>query len=421
MYPIQSVDIYFWSPEEALLCLQSLRAIGGIGNFNMEHVPTIGNDSEDTMSPIIERLEKAAISVQAQPRTDSTSTAPSVHRESASTNSYGSTPITASGDATAAFAPRPYNPAAPAAPEARVAREKTPPPLDAETGSGAMDSGGYFPQHNSQSYQQPALSHFQPPPTHIPSTLHNTQSYQQTSPAHSLAQRTSSFSPPPPSQLSSSPPPASAYQSAIQTPLPFSPLPAQTSFNTQAAYQQPHGSFSSFSQSQQQFHPMQAPHIPGLPPPPQSPGFQSSQQQVYPGQSIHVDQHQHQSYHQSPPPVASQQQQGFPPPPIPGQHSGYQGSPSVTQSQGYPPPPIGQPSQQQVPAGGYSSYSYGQQQAQQNYNSNAIHAQQYNPTEAEAAAHGAKPGQQQAGGWASRADKAEKSVGKFLKKLDKKF
>ncbi|RMZ75961.1 hypothetical protein DV737_g5052, partial [Chaetothyriales sp. CBS 132003] len=88
-------------------------------------------------------------------------------------------------------------------------------------------------------------------------------------------------------------------------------------------------------------------------------------------------------------------------------------------------------SQSTPPPGGYSQYNYSQASQGQMVPSGGydIHSQVYRPTEAEAKAHGhhhhrpsrTDPGQPGPGRKESRADKVEKGVGKFFKKVDKKF
>ena len=88
---------------------------------------------------------------------------------------------------------------------------------------------------------------------------------------------------------------------------------------------------------------------------------------------------------------------------------------------------------QRPPPGGYSDYSYQQQQAAYNpgyYPSNTgdynIHSQVYRPTEDEAGGkppkHGvAGPGAATPGKWEQKAEKAEKGINRLLRKAEKKF
>lgn len=75
----------------------------------------------------------------------------------------------------------------------------------------------------------------------------------------------------------------------------------------------------------------------------------------------------------------------------------------------------------QPPPGGYSTYTYGQPQTGSVYDPQSVHAQVYRPTEAEAGSHAPKPANAAGTGMSSRVDRAEKSVGRFLKKLEKKL
>jgi hypothetical protein len=104
------------------------------------------------MSPVVQQLEKAAIITPAAvplPPAPMQVTAPVARRTASGTNSVVSAVSGTSGlpspppaNSQGSPAPDPtvfpmaYNPAAPAAPEPIAHREKTPPPLDAETGTG---------------------------------------------------------------------------------------------------------------------------------------------------------------------------------------------------------------------------------------------------------------------------------------------
>jgi hypothetical protein len=86
-----------------------------------------------------------------------------------------------------------------------------------------------------------------------------------------------------------------------------------------------------------------------------------------------------------------------------------------------------------MPPGGFSTYSYQQQQQPQSASmphiqpdiAYSIHQQAYRPTEAEAGAHAKvqlnQAGPPKDGKFDARVDRVEKGVGRFLKKLDKKI
>lgn len=80
---------------------------------------------------------------------------------------------------------------------------------------------------------------------------------------------------------------------------------------------------------------------------------------------------------------------------------------------------------QSPPPGGYVQYNYGQNHAP-NADQYNIHQVAYKPTQQEHGAHSKPPPTQpgpgqQPGKLESHANKLEKGVGRFLKKLDKKF
>jgi hypothetical protein len=98
------------------------------------------------------------------------------------------------------------------------------------------------------------------------------------------------------------------------------------------------------------------------------------------------------------------------------------------QSSGVPPPPSNQP-QQQIPVGGYNSYSYTTAQAPppgELNNTGAyvgdLHNQAYRPTQQEVQTHSKPQRQSQAlagEGKPAVVSRMEGNVNKYLKKLDK--
>lgn len=179
-----------------------------------------------------------------------------------------------------------------------------------------------------------------------------------------------------------------------------------------------------------QFH-QSPPQMMGQPPgsyfpgPPQSAGLNSPYHQPFPSAGLQS-------------PYQTQLPGSFPPPPPPppsGSAANNQQpsvAPQLSQEQipntkSAPPqypsfsdPPGVSPPMQSPPPGGYSPYSYAQnpQQATQDY---SIHQQVYRPTEGEAANKFHGPPKEPKGKLEIKADKAEKKVTGFLKKMEKKF
>ena len=352
LYRLHTVDLYFWTPDDASLFFDSLRRVVQphqmqiVGNPNAS---PIHEHKNDTLSPVIARLESVAIS--------HSSRSPSI----STTQSYPGPP-TAPAPAPAAsppngqpgdYAPMAYNPAAPAAPEPIAHREKTPPPPDADNGTG-LGAAAMQDQHPPQ-YGNPLQTSFTPQPTSGPympgppapgqgfSGPPNTQRTNASGAMPGAASNPPSFAPPP------SAPPPGQYGSGQGS----APVPGIQRSNTMPVQQ--YGQY---------------PGSPGLPPAPQSP-----------------------------PAGAALPSPGFPP-----------------QQQYQPAAP--------QPAGGYRQYSYGSTATQGSTGNppQGLHQQFYRPTEHEAGVvENENPAAQRNSNVGKRVDKVEKGVGRFLKKLDKKF
>jgi len=464
MYPLNTVDIYFWHQDGAELFLESVKKISAIGGLNIHNAPPSQVEHGD-MSPVVQKLEQAAnTSPYHQLRSQSTSTVRSFtppQPDNASTigNTHHTTTATS-----AMFVPVAYNPAAPAAPEPITYREKTPPPVDACTGTGltaaAVHEQGvpasfgqyqqqyqytqqqphaysWNPQQRQTSFSQPPWQHqgsFPPPPP---------QNGTATSPGE--LHRMSSL-PPPPSNVASPPPQQlQQYHSAAQSyTQPISVSPSQSMYNS---HRQPPIPSLQGGPPQQQ-HATYSPSSGQAPL--RSPGIQSATYQPLPQSPGFAPPPRH-SPAFLPPPLSPTHQQplqspGFaiPPPPQ---------SPLYAPHTLHSPPQSTPPSQQQQqPPIPYSTYSYSNQQPlptpetePDTPNPYAIHSQAYIPTAQEASAHKSGnhakaqfggphqdaqsgPGSSQAQGQGTaagrleaRADRLEKGVNRFLKRLDKKF
>ncbi|KAF1349977.1 hypothetical protein BDV97DRAFT_352904 [Delphinella strobiligena] len=297
LYRLHSLDLYFWAANDANRFLDYVKRL--LPQYQLEITePPSAIEHRDSMSPVVEKLEQAAIYSPLHNR------APSAL---SSQTALSTSPLQPR--ATVA----PYNPAAPAAPEPIAHREKTPPPEDAATGTGltAVSMQGQAPQFATAS-----------PLAHHPS-------YQPTSQQHSFP------GPPPTSSLSASSTPyqTSGYETSFSPPptAPLSPSPGQTSFHGHTHQPQtqyagyPHQRASSYSAVQ----------TPGMPPTPSAPPPYG---QVTPLQSPTMPQH------------PSLQSPGLPPPPAfpsggysnythcqPSQHPQAQSEPYQVHSQVYKP------------------------------------------------------------------------------------
>jgi hypothetical protein len=353
MYKIHTIDLYFWTTEDSNLFLDSIKRVVHESQLRILDAPAGPVEHRDTMSPVVQKLEQAAISKPYQGRNqkanDSTNTTQSYNglpaTGTSSIGASGASPPPPSAASTE-FKPMAYNPAAPAAPEPIAHREPTPPPPDAESGTGLTgaalnDQNPYLPHSHQHQGSFPQSTANQP---YIPGPPQRTGSFPPPPPMTGTppVQRTSNLPPPPPGgpgtpshSMSFAPPPKTAQESM------YSSQPVTQYANYTASSSQPLG----------------------------SPGFPST------------------------PGTAPLQSPGYPP----------------VHSPGHAPP------------GGFSNYSYNSNQIPSASNHD-IHSQVYRPTEHEANSH-VKPANpnQPPGGFEQRVDKLEKGMGRFLKKLDKKF
>jgi hypothetical protein len=368
MYRIYTIDFYLWTADDASLFLDSLKRVLQPEQLRILDAPAGLPEHRDSMSPVIQKLEQAAITTpNPYRRNNSISNTHTSHGAPApaSTHIPASPPTgTPAAQQPAAFAPAAYNPAAPAAPEPIAHREKTPPPPDAEGGTGLMGAAV-----NEQGNQYP----FPGPPQQA-----------QFAPQHTA------YMPGPPSM----PPPGPGIQRShtmahVPTPssIPLPPLPPQSPYATSFA-------------------------PPPRATPPQDPNAHS--------------------YGEQPPTPGLQRQATTPAGYTPGQPATttqYASYPSSYAPGGQAPPTPGHPTTPgfaplQSPSlyasqAGQQQYAYGAHDP--SATQHGIHNQLYRPEE------GAKPvklgtGQEGATGkFEQRADRLEKGVSRFLKKLDKKF
>ncbi|RWA11099.1 hypothetical protein EKO27_g3994 [Xylaria grammica] len=122
-YKLHSLDIYFWTQADALQFVDGIRRVLPAPQIEVADEPapppSHAHSHSQDMNPLVQRLEKAAIS---DPRV-----------QQQSIPSFAPPPTTASSgqnDSPQSFVPMAYNPAAPPEAEKYQHREKTPPPED---------------------------------------------------------------------------------------------------------------------------------------------------------------------------------------------------------------------------------------------------------------------------------------------------
>ena len=185
---IHTVDLYFWTLVDANQFLDVIERI-----LPASHLATDRPNAEmdQPISPVVQQLESIAVSdpayqngqtpnsrsepatlVQTPPHISSLPPLPVGGPSSDQINSTASQPSQGEQRDSATFAPLPYNPAAPAAPEPIQHREKTPPPEDGSNGTGlaaalAADQGIPYTSPHQMGINQAGTS-FAPPPTSTP-------------------------------------------------------------------------------------------------------------------------------------------------------------------------------------------------------------------------------------------------------------
>ncbi|KJX93311.1 hypothetical protein TI39_contig4338g00005 [Zymoseptoria brevis] len=382
MYKLHALDVYLWTEKDATAFLGHLKAVLNAAQLEIKNAPNVGGagsphvEHRDSMSPVVQQLERTAIGSQLPPRGDS----------AVSAQSMPGPPSSQGFEASPSATPMAYNPAAPPAPEPVQYRERTPPPDDG-TGTGLAAAAKY---------------------DSVPHTQHPGPGIMYQSSAQTTPQLAHQFSGPPqqPSELSQTSfagPPQLASQGSVPPP-PQSPPPHQ--------------------QRAPSFGPMAQSTLPQSPPPHQ----QSSQRQSSyggPGPTQYAN-YNPQGHYGNQPGTPGFNSQLPPTPSAPPSYSG----PGGLQSPGLPPPPSTtvQP-QQQVPVGGYNNYSYSAAQVHQSGDLNNrgayvgdLHNQVYRPTQQEAQPYVKPQRQSQAlagEGKPALAGRVEGNVNKYLKKLDK--
>ncbi|KAK0100535.1 hypothetical protein ONS95_006995 [Cadophora gregata] len=386
MYKLHTLDIYFWTKEDAVLLMNGIRRVLPQHQITVQDEPITPPPHPEDMSPVVQKLENVAItdpSYQQGRTRDSRTTTSSA----GGAPSFPGPPISATPQSQEAssFAPLAYNPAAPAAPEAIRHREKTPPPEDGAANplvaAAASDREQIFgaPPYGQQGFSGPPQQRIQ-------------QQQQQ-------------------SYFSHPPPPASAPPASVQPPAQY---PNQSPQNVQSPYAQhfqnsfappptaPTGSSPYAQQPQVVSPPVSAP-----PPPAYQQQQQHQQPQQHPQQQANIPVTQYAAYPLSPGLSPSLSTPGiYSPGPNPL-------SPGISG----PPPP--QP--HVAPPGGFSQHQYSNSgNTKPLMTDYSIHQQVYRPTENEAykPKKEAKPPR---GNLEKRAGQLEKGLGSMFKKIEKKI
>lgn len=133
-YKLVSLDIYFWTPKDALKFVDNIRRILPPSQVDIQDEPAPPPRPVDAgPDPLVSKLERIALSDGQKPASLNgvPSFAPPPISAVNDPTSAGTNNTNATNSTTSSYAPiAPYNPAAPPAPEAVRHREKTPPPED---------------------------------------------------------------------------------------------------------------------------------------------------------------------------------------------------------------------------------------------------------------------------------------------------
>ena len=137
---LHTLDIYFWTAQDATSFISLAQRLLQADQLELLDLPATPAPHEQLMSPVVQQLENAAITDPAyhNVQTRDSVSSPGAHKQHPGSDlgPDASTVRSAKADDSNAFAPLAYNPAAPAAPEPIAHREKTPPPIDGEGGTG---------------------------------------------------------------------------------------------------------------------------------------------------------------------------------------------------------------------------------------------------------------------------------------------
>lgn len=173
LLPLHTLDIYFWTVDDANAFLDAIERVLPREQVETDRQPQ-QQTAEPAVSSVVQNLEKVAITDPAyqngQTRDSRSfsasiaqSIAPAVSAQRSSIGSHHSQRESKN------YAPLPYNPSAPAAPEPIKHREKTPPPLDGAQGTGLSAAAAADEGHP---YATAQLAASQPTGDTIPGAIH---------------------------------------------------------------------------------------------------------------------------------------------------------------------------------------------------------------------------------------------------------
>ncbi|CAD6565100.1 MAG: hypothetical protein ASARMPREDX12_005688 [Alectoria sarmentosa] len=404
LFRLHTLDIYFWTAEDANTFVAFARKKLEIDQLDIVDVPSTAATHDQVISPVVQNLENVAIQDPAyhngqtrNSRTESTDVKSTPKVGGSREETEQGTPKaqiptvfqpqdTPKAQIPMMFQPLAYNPAAPPAPEPIKHREKTPPPVDAEVGTGLAAAA--LRDHSQATSPQSSMS--RPPYGHPqssglfnpqPAQLH-TPSFASPAPSTAYAKSQSSAGCRASSVSSFPPPPPQIGRGSVSpyTPIPPHAAPPRSPSNSASTHSQQ--VVSTFSAPPQD---SMAPFYGKDSAPLQSPATEILGDSYVAGVRQPL-QHLHPQYADYTPP-------------------------------GHEPP-----------VGGYSDYQYNQQQQQHHHhhqnqgNEYDVHGQVYRPTEEEA--HGrkpSKPSKQPQGKLEQGVENVDKKVNRFFKKLEKKI
>ncbi|MCJ1292423.1 hypothetical protein MMC34_003973 [Xylographa carneopallida] len=400
LFRLHTIDLYFWTVQDSQTFLAAVRRSLQEEQLDIES-PVVLEPHVGAMSPVVQQLENVAITDPAyhngQTRNSRTTSIP--------TSSPARVPPTHEDprkQEAADFTPLAYNPAAPPAPEVIKHREKTPPPPEAVTGTGLAAAAYHDQVQASRPQNSTAFSAV--PPAHLQSPPPNMQSPQAYSgPPQSHA--SSAYGPSSPSGPHITSPSASAQGNRASSISSLPPPPPKSTGTTHNPYFPP-TNITSFapppSSSNSVASPQSQNRNPAFAPPPPNPNAHLMGPGITPMESPATQ-------------ILGNSYVAGPPQPLQHLHPQYADY-------------LSSRPQQPQPVGGYSNYKYNNQQSYHHGGDEdySIHNQVYRPTEEESHGHGrhrpsdAGPGQQP-GRLEARAEKAEKGINSFLRKLEKKI
>ena len=137
---LHTLDIYFWTARDATTFISIAQRLLQADKLELLDFPPTPITNERLMSPVVQRLESVAIQdpthQNLQPEVSRTSSVPRTQTSGTNLGQGADAVVQPKAEDPSAFKPLAYNPAAPPDPEPIAHREKTPPPLDNDGGTG---------------------------------------------------------------------------------------------------------------------------------------------------------------------------------------------------------------------------------------------------------------------------------------------